>query len=338
MAKRTFCVVIPAFNEEKVIASSLRSMKKIFKTQDIYVVSDGSKDKTVSIARSKGVNVMALRQNGGKAVALRKLITSRNLTERYRYVLFSDADSRLDQNFLLEIKKVIKLKPALAVGTVISDKKGLISAFRTYEYGVTHLVYKNAQNGIKTITVAPGCASLYRSDALTKLDLSGRTMTEDFDLTIQIHQKKLGDVIYAPKALVVTQDPMTIRDYWRQIVRWDTGTWQNIVEHKLYKPNNKFNLEMYFLTIDNFLWLATIIFTILHPNLFPLFLLSTILTIAVFATLIAFLQRKLWILLYCPLFPLFIFLNISAYYYSLSRVLFSDRKSFLWQKVKRYSA
>lgn len=337
MSKKTFCVVIPAFNEEQVITTSLRSLKKIVKREDIFVVSDGSKDSTVSLAKKEKVNVMALRINGGKAIAQDKIIQSRKLTKRYKYILFSDADSSLNKDFGREIRKMIKYNPALIVGTVTSDKKGLISAFRTYEYGLSHRIYKSAQNAISSITVAPGCASLYRNDVLEKLELKSPTLTEDFDLTIQIHQKKLGRIIYAPLAKVTTQDPLTLGDYWKQITRWNTGTWQNIFRYKLYKPNSKLNLELYFLLLDNLLWIATFIFAVFYPMLFLNMLFAMLITVSSLSLIIAIIERKFWIIPYIPCFPIFYFMNIGSYYYSIVRAIKGRNKVLQWNKVSRYS-
>ncbi len=338
MIKKPFCVVIPAFNEEKVIGSSLSSLKKIFTPEDIYVVSDGSTDKTAWIAKQEKVNVLDFIENQGKATALKKLIKFNNLTIRYRYILFSDADSRLSDNFLKEMKKYIHSSPALMVGTVTSEKKGFVSAFRTYEYGLSHRVYKKAQNEIKSITVAPGCASLYRSDALEKIEMSHGTLTEDFYLTIQIHQKKLGSIIYVPKAIVVTQDPISLVDYWKQVLRWNTGTWQNVFLHKLYKPNSRLNLELYFLLLDNFLLILSLALALNSAIFFTWVIILMFTTIISLALLISVIEKKYWIIPFIPLFPIFYLINIVAYYYSIPRAIISNKKRLSWNKVERYSS
>src|SRR6266498_1563115 len=212
--KRSFCVVVPAFNEAQVIEASLDRLLGLLLQGDIYVVSDGSSDETGRIARRMGVNILTLARNQGKARALHSLIQFFELTKKYDYILFSDADSQMAPDFLTVAQKYLQDRPACIVGTVKSDKYGLISAYRTYEYSLTHQIFKRAQDILNVITVAPGCASLYRSDIIDQLEFSHRTLTEDFDLTIQIHQKKLGQIVYAPDAYVITQDPPTVRDYW----------------------------------------------------------------------------------------------------------------------------
>jgi len=334
---KDFCAIVPAYNEEKVITESLKSLKKVFDRSDIYVVSDGSTDGTANLARLQGVNVLNLVENCGKANAQEKVISRFRLTNRYSYILFTDADSRLEMNFLDEAKKYISEKPALIVGTVKSERKGIISAFRTFEYGLSHLVYKRAQNFIKAITVAPGCASLYNSRVLERLDLKSQTITEDLDLTIQIYKKKLGRIVYSPKSNVVTQDPESFKDYWKQVTRWNIGTWQNYFLHRLYRMNSKYNAEMNYLFIDSFLWLATVIIAILYPVVLVNFLLGVLITIYCCAFIILLIERRYWPLPYAPIFPIFYFINIISFFYSLFRVVLSKKK-FIWNKVNRYDS
>jgi len=334
--REPICVVVPAYNEEQVIDPALRALVRVIDPAHVYVVSDGSTDKTAELALKHTKNVLDLPQNVGKARALKSLINEYQLTLNYEYVLFSDADSQLSFNFITEIKKFMAAQPACIVGTVTSDRHGLISAYRTYEYGLTHRVFKQAQSRMGTITVAPGCASLYRSDVLGLLDFTKHTLTEDFDLTLQIHEKKLGDIVYAPHARVLTQDPPTLHDYWKQITRWYTGFWQNIFLHKAYIPNKKVNMEIMLIVGDGLSWIAAISFAIINPLAFlSLVLMSAIITFILTIGILC-LERQFWAMKYMLLFPLFQFINVTSYGYSFFRALGTQTKRLAWNKVLRY--
>ncbi|MGQ9622653.1 MAG: glycosyltransferase family 2 protein [Candidatus Caldatribacteriaceae bacterium] len=62
--------IIAAYNEEKTIGPILDVLKESSIIDQIIVVSDGSTDKTVEIARSKGAEVVELLHNMGKGGAL----------------------------------------------------------------------------------------------------------------------------------------------------------------------------------------------------------------------------------------------------------------------------
>ncbi|MEX1123826.1 MAG: glycosyltransferase family 2 protein [Patescibacteria group bacterium] len=305
----------------------------------VYVVSDGSTDKTATIARQHTGNVLNLRKNRGKAGALQALIKKYSLTERYRYVFFFDADTEIGRNFLPEIKKVIKAqRPACVVGTVTSTRNKLISAFRVFEYGFSHMFFKNAQNAMNTIVIAPGCAAVYRSDVLAKLNFHGGTLTEDLDFTIQIQHQKYGRVLYCPRARVFTQDPMSFGDFWNQITRWNTGFWQNFFMHRLYRPNRTLHLEVLLLLSDFILWIALLAFAVLQPLYFLALYGVSLAILTILATAVILWERQYWALPYVPLFNFFQIINTASFVYSLFRAVFGRKGRLSWQKVARYAS
>ena len=330
----TICAIVPAYNEGMVISTSLQSLIQTVSPEHVYVVSDGSSDNTAELAAKITGNVLNLKENRGKAGALAALIEKFNLTDRYDYLMFYDADSRLLPGFAQAVSTQLEERPACILGTVTSDRIGLISAYRTYEYGVTHRVFKQAQNVMGTITIAPGCASLYRSDVVKQLEFTTRTITEDFDLTIQIYHKNLGRLVYVPEAKVLTQDPGSLRDYYRQITRWYTGYWQNIFLHRLYLPNKRLNFEIILQMLDGLAWFGSIVLAATHPQTFLALLGMMYVTVCVLSVIILSLERAFWAFWYIPYFPVFQMINLSSYVYSFFRSL--SRSKITWQKVSRY--
>ncbi|HUF78343.1 MAG TPA: glycosyltransferase family 2 protein [Thermoanaerobaculia bacterium] len=62
--------IVPAFNEEETLADVLAVLKETSLVDEVLVVSDGSTDGTVEIARAMGVRTIHLRRNHGKGMAL----------------------------------------------------------------------------------------------------------------------------------------------------------------------------------------------------------------------------------------------------------------------------
>lgn len=81
-------VIIPAYNEEKTIGHVLAVLKNAPLINKIIVVSDGSTDNTVQVAKSYAVEVIELRVNRGKGGALKAGLDN----NKADVVLFLDAD------------------------------------------------------------------------------------------------------------------------------------------------------------------------------------------------------------------------------------------------------
>jgi glycosyltransferase involved in cell wall biosynthesis len=62
--------IVPAYNEEATLTEVLSVLKATPTIDEILVVSDGSTDGTVDIARSMGLRTIHLRQNQGKGRAM----------------------------------------------------------------------------------------------------------------------------------------------------------------------------------------------------------------------------------------------------------------------------
>ncbi|MDD5627169.1 MAG: glycosyltransferase family 2 protein [Patescibacteria group bacterium] len=89
-------VIIPAYNEEKRIAATLRDIYDYLKKQsfesEILLLDDGSRDKTVEVARSLDIpnlKVIDNSENHGKGYVVRQGM----LEARGSYRLFTDADN-----------------------------------------------------------------------------------------------------------------------------------------------------------------------------------------------------------------------------------------------------
>src|SRR4051794_31484787 len=67
-AQYTVAAVIPAFNEERFIASVVLTVMQ--HADHVIVVDDGSTDRTATLARLAGAIVVEMEQNGGKGKAL----------------------------------------------------------------------------------------------------------------------------------------------------------------------------------------------------------------------------------------------------------------------------
>ncbi|HHY03766.1 MAG TPA: glycosyltransferase family 2 protein, partial [Thermoanaerobacterales bacterium] len=80
--------IIPAYNEEKTIGNVLSTLSSMDFIDEIIVVSDGSCDRTVSIAKRYNVRIIELSSNQGKSNAVLKGVSS----TKADIILMLDAD------------------------------------------------------------------------------------------------------------------------------------------------------------------------------------------------------------------------------------------------------
>ena len=254
MKKRKVAILIPAHNEEELLAETLKSLLSLVPQRDIYVVNDGSKDATESIARRFTKNVLTLFPNQGKAGAINAGIVYFELTGRYEYIMPIDADTLVSPNFLKNSLPHFEAdsKGAIAaiVGKVVGRNTRWITTYRLWEYEIAQTVHKAAQSVLGAIIVCPGPSTIYRTSVFKKLTFSTETVTEDMDLTFSLHRKNIGKIIYEPHAFVVTQDPKTLKEFIKQINRWYTGFWQCTVKHHIPWGGQMLDLEVVLLATE----------------------------------------------------------------------------------------
>ncbi len=240
-------VLVAAHNEELVIADTIRAASRLVDTGNIHIISDGSKDNTAHVARSAGANVLELSPNRGKAGALAAGIEHFHLCKQYAVVLLLDADTHLAPDFLATGLPLFDEPEIVAVAgraRTIDDRGSatrlgrFLVAYRERLYLIVQVLLKfgQAAKWANAVTIVPGFASMYRANALEHIDVTGAGLViEDFNMTFEIHTKKLGRIEFHPSAAVAyTQDPDTLGEYVRQVRRWILGFWQTVRRHRFH--------------------------------------------------------------------------------------------------------
>jgi poly-beta-1,6-N-acetyl-D-glucosamine synthase len=261
--RRTLCVIVPARNEETLIGRCVRSVLDAgIDPAHVYAVDDESTDRTGEVLRGlAGVNVLRNDPRKGKAGSIRHAIEHFRLVERYTLVAILDADSHVSPGYFDAVLDAFDDDPdaALVCGGPRGQAHNFLTAFRTLEYALSLALYRKGQDNMGAITVAPGCASTYRSSILGSLDWDGGTLVEDMDLTVQIHRKRLGRVRYASDAIVYTQDPRRLREYVGQLTRWYSGTWQVMRLHRLPLGRQRLDAECALLIGEGLVYSALVL-------------------------------------------------------------------------------
>ena len=155
-------VIIPAFNEEKVIEACLNSVSSALKanstaglTSEIIVVDNNSTDKTAELARSAGsrvifepVNQIARARNAGARAASGD------------WLLFLDADTLLRNETLAETLTAMN-QCGVAGGTSVLDYGDTRLSVRFF-VGLCNFI-------VRHLKMTPGCFLFCRADAFREI-------------------------------------------------------------------------------------------------------------------------------------------------------------------------
>ena len=235
--------IIPAHNEESTIAKTIISLVRIMPAKNIFVGSDASTDRTVDIVREWRCNVYDINPNKGKANVLAFLLEHYQILEKYKAVIIIDADSEVDENYLTRSLPLFKDPDVIAVAVHAMSKwrdhwppcfSQLYTAYRVRLYRVLQAIIRYGQTWKYTNAspIIPGFASIYRTSVLSHININAPGLViEDYNMTFEVHHKKLGKIAYRPGIFGKSQDPLSFKDYFKQIKRWNLGLWQTVRRH-----------------------------------------------------------------------------------------------------------
>lgn len=246
LTKRDVAVLVCARNEEENLPICLAAASRIVAADQIFVGSDGSTDDTVSIAERFGVNVLDIQPNRGKASALATVIDHFEICDRFEVVLIADADAHPAEDYLDHALPLFDdLDVAAVAGHAIPKWRAhrlprwsmFFAAYRTRLYLITQAVLRFGQTTRYTNVnfIVPGFSSMYRCSALREIDVGAPGLSvEDFNMTFELHKKRLGRIAYCPKVCSISQEAYSLRDYYKQVRRWYLGFWQTVGRHGIW--------------------------------------------------------------------------------------------------------
>ncbi|MFZ1109987.1 MAG: glycosyltransferase [Rhodomicrobium sp.] len=236
-------VIIPAYNEAKVIAASIRKiLASEHRNISVIVIDDGSMDGTsdvvrLSFAENPRVKLITT-PNAGKARAI-----NLGLAEAEGdIVVVLDADTQFEPQ---TISRLVRWFADERVGAVAGNAKvgnrlNMLTRWQALEYVTAQNLERRALATLGCITVVPGAVGAWRREALEKLGgFPSNTLAEDQDLTIMV-QRAGYKVLFDQDAIAWTEAPDTISGLAKQRFRWSFGTLQCLWKHRSVNLNPRF--------------------------------------------------------------------------------------------------
>lgn len=280
----TISIIIPAHNEELVIAHTMKSMLKLDYPEDkleIIVVNDNSSDNTGKILSNikkenpdREIKIITTdKSTGGKGKSNALNIGFKE--SKGEYIVVYDADNTPESLSLLYLVKTItsnkKLGAVIGKFRTRNKNTNILTRFINIETLSFQWITQAGRWRLLKLCTIPGTNFIIRRDILDKIggwDI--RALAEDTELSFNIYQ--LGYQIgFMPLAVTWEEEPDRFAVWFRQRLRWVEGNIYVIFKN-IKKVITNFNFKvlidlvyffaMYFILLSSVL-ISDIIFFIL---------------------------------------------------------------------------
>ncbi len=237
------CVIIPCFNEENTVVSTIESVLALRYPAELLetiVVDDGSTDGTWDAMRQfegrERVRIFR-KENGGKHTALNLALEHTDAD----LIGCLDADSTVDREALSRIAPTFENADVAAVtpGIHVREPQTLLQHVQNAEYSLS-VFNRFMLAALGSAFITPGPFSIFRTEVVRELGgwRHGHS-TEDMEMALRMQAN--GHLIAnAPAAAVHTGAPRTLPELFRQRVRWTYGFLRNASDYRFMLGNRAY--------------------------------------------------------------------------------------------------
>ena len=228
-----FGLIIPARNEEEVVAGLIESIKKNDYPQDmlqVFVIAHNCTDRTAEIAREHGATVYEYNNPAENTMGyafkhLFSCIERDYGTKNYDGFFLFNADNILDRNYIARMNDAFEYYNRESVITSYRNSKNFGTNLISGLYGMYFAVGCRLESRGRTVlgcsTRVQGTGYLINSNVV-KDGWPYVSLTEDWEFTAdQILYS--NNIRYCDDAVFYDEQPTDLHIMWRQRVRWSRG-------------------------------------------------------------------------------------------------------------------
>lgn len=224
-----FAVLIPAHNEERVVASAIASLKAqdypLDKTR-VFVIADHCTDRTAEVARTAGAEVIERQgqTQRTKGYALRFAIDQILAADHFDAICVFDADNLASKNFLRAM--AARLVRGDQVIQAYLDSKNPLDSWVTRSIALSYLVtnrfWQRARQRLGLSAALGGTGLCIDTRVLAEQPWDPACLTEDLEFSMRFVLAG-GRVAFAPEARTYDEKPRSLAVALRQRARWMQG-------------------------------------------------------------------------------------------------------------------
>lgn len=191
MRKMTVGVLVPAYNEEKTIAQVLTKLVGLKYVNEIIVVNDASKDRTlhkIATVKSRKIVTITQKYNQGKTAAIKRAVSE----SKSDIVIIQDADLEYDPiEIALVIDPILKGQADVVYGSRFMVRKATrVLYFYHYLANQTLTFFSNLLTNLN-MTDIETCYKAFKRPILAHLPLSSSGYGMEVEITALISKLPL---------------------------------------------------------------------------------------------------------------------------------------------------
>lgn len=260
----TITIVVPAHNEELVIAKTTKGILDLnypASKIEILLYADNCQDKTASEMRNaagrpeykcRNVQIIERQGSGGKAGVLNDALE----IAQGEYICVYDADALPEQNALYFLVKKVLEKPSRYMATfgrnkTRNAKQNFLTRCINQEVIVSQRIQHVGVWNLFKIGRIPGTNFIINTEYVRSIGgWQQGALTEDTEISFRIMEDGyLIALAYNSEAF--EQEPEHLHDYYYQRLRWAKGNYQVVInnfKHLFDRSNWRVKLETFYLT------------------------------------------------------------------------------------------
>jgi len=236
--RAVFAVMLPAYNEEKVVKYSLESLlgmdypREAF---DVWLVADHCTDATAEIGEAAGARVLRYGPADGPAGKARALNwgTDRALAHRrYDAFCYFDADSLAHPGFLKAMNARLAAGETAIQGRQLAKNKreGLIPRILAAGHCITNRFFQQPKEAWGLSATFHGKGICLTASVAAAFRWDQHCLTEDLELQMRLARHGVR-IAWAADAVVYDEEPVTLAQYVKRSIRWTRGSLDTARRH-----------------------------------------------------------------------------------------------------------
>lgn len=223
-----FAIIVPAHNEELLIARTCESLLSIDYPEnllEIFIIADNCTDRTGEIAHAYPARVLVRnnKEKAGKGYALEWAMEQIELDD-YDAVLIVDADTMVKPSILTELNKMLNQGEQAIQCYIEVPNRGetwftqLIYLSRT----INDLLYHYSKYKLGLSSYLMGTGMCFRSRLLKEKKWTAFTLSEDWEYFAMLIEQghRIG---FAVNAVVLQLESSSLKQATSQRLRWASG-------------------------------------------------------------------------------------------------------------------